>query len=313
MNLFSSSSGKVIFFTKKSSKYYEGEYSLILSPEFYWVKRVKLPVNSEYKAKKLAPSVFEGALPKDEEFLYDVKYEKDRDTFIIIAYSPNQISKAIKEKIYPGVKIKGIYFAQYELENLQTCIAIDDNISLGNVDGLLIQVPARCVNTDEDIKRYLPQLKLHSKKIKIKSIDSENEVDKNSIYYIVSLLIFLISQQIYYFSYYKDIDKYHQKKIQLLKKYDLPRTSFQLNSIKKSILYEYKIQKKIRDTLANLDKISLNSSEKYYTIDIKQNFVSINIKTTKSRSEKIAKEFANYFKISNLVFLDNILTVEVEL
>ena len=126
MSFFKSSPGKILFFTKNSKKYYSGEYTLILSPQFYWVKRVKLPVNSEYKAKKLIPSIFEDSLPPNEEYEYDVKYEKDRGTFIAIAYSPNYIYKYIKEKILSDAKVKGIYLAQYELSSLETCIGIDE-------------------------------------------------------------------------------------------------------------------------------------------------------------------------------------------
>ena len=312
MNFFKSSPGKIIFFTKNSPKYYTGEYTLILSPQFYWVKRVELPVKNEYKAKKLAPSIFEGILPKDEKFEYEVKYEKNRGTFIVIAYSPEYIYKAVKEKFLLSAKVKGIYLAQYELAEFTSCIAIDKDVSLGNVDGLLIQVPASCFQSEENIKKYLSQVKLESKKIKIKNLDNEEE-NTSYILYMIVLLIFLSSQINYYFAYFSGFTKYNEKKEYLLKKYNLPKTTFQLNSIKKSLLNEYKIQKNIRDVLADLDKVSLNKDEKYYFIDIKKSHATFHIRTTKANSQTVVKKLAKYFKISNLVFSDNILSVEVEL
>jgi len=124
----------------------------------------------------LAPSVFEGSLPDGEEYEYDVKYEKDKDKFIVIAYSKKYIYNEIKEKFASTTKIRGIYFAQYELSDLDSCIAIDKDISLGNIDGLLIQVPSVCVDSEENVRKYLPKVKLSSKRIKIDSLEDSSDL-----------------------------------------------------------------------------------------------------------------------------------------
>ena len=311
MSFFNKSVGKIVFFTKNSPKYFTGEYSLILSPQFYWVKRVKLPVKSEFRAKKLAPSIFEGSLPEGEKFFYDVKFEKDRNTFIVIAYSKIHIYEEIRKKISPTAKIKGIYFAQYELGELKTCIAIDEEISLGNVDGLLIQVPAQCVQSEENVRKYLPKVRLSNKKVKIDSL-IDNEVDKKSfILYIVLMLIFLLSQLISYFAYSMDLSKFDDKKETLIREYKLPRTSFQLESIKKSLLKSYKEQKKIRDVLQKLDKVQLFDA-KYIDISIKRHSAKIVIRSQNKKFEQIKQAFEKYFTISNSNTLDNIITIEVE-
>ncbi len=311
MSFFKRSVGKILFFTKNSPKYFTGEYSLILSPQFYWVKRVKLPVKSEFRAKKLAPSIFEGSLPEGEEYFYDVKYEKDRDTFIVIAYSKNYIFDEIRKKISPTAKIKGIYFAQHELHELKTCIAIDEDISLGNVDGLLIQVPSACVQSEENVRNYLPKIKLSNKKIKIDSL-VDNEADKQqSLIYVAILSLLVISQFLTYFAYSGDLSKYDTKKESLIRQYNLPRTSFQLQSIKRSLLKKYKEQKGIRDTLTKLDKIALND-DKFIDITITKHTAKILLKSNPQNFEDIKKSFQKYFTISNTNTLDNILTVEVE-
>jgi len=312
MSFFEKQAGKVIFFTKNSPKYFAGDYSLILSPQFYWIKRVKLPVKSEYKAKKLAPSVFEGSLPEGETYFYDVKYEKDRDTFIVIAYSKEYIYKSVKEKFSSKAHIKGIYFAQYELEDLETCIAIDEEISLGNVDGLLIQVPSSCVQSEENIKKYLPKVKLSSKKIKIENFIDNNDI-KNYIYYFIFLGLFVLSQVITYFAYSYDLSKYNDMRNSLIIKYHLPKTTFQLNSIKKSLQKELKEQKTIKNALLKLDKIVFNSDEKYMNIVITKNSATFHIKTTKDRAETLLTQFKQRFSVTSANFADDILKLEVNL
>jgi len=312
MSFFEKSVGKIVFFTKNSPKYFTGEYSLILSPQFYWVKRVNLPVKSEYRAKKLAPSVFEGSLPEGENYFYDVKYEKDRGTFIVIAYSKEYIYKSIREKISPKAKIKGIYFAQYELKDLQTCIAIDKEISLGNVDGLLIQVPSACVESEDNVRKYLPKVKLSTKKIKIESLEDSSDVS-DYLYYIVFLGLFLLSQVVVYFAYKSDLSYFEKIKQESLAKYNLPKTSFQLNSIKKSLEKEFKTQKLMKNILLKLDKIDLAKDEKYVDISIEKNIAKLHIKTTAQRYQKLLKEFREKFSVSNDNFSDGILTLEVSL
>ncbi len=313
MSFFERPTGKIIFFTKNSPKYFTGDYSLILSPQFYWVKRVKLPVKSLYKAKKLAPSVFEGSLPENEEYFYEVEYEKERDTFIVIAYSKEYIYKSIREKIAPTAKIRGIYFAQYELGELKTCISIDKDISLGNVDGLLIQVPTACVQSDDNVRKYLPKVNLSNKKIKIENLDDSSGGIENYVSYFVILGLFLLSQVFTYFAYSRDLSYYDRKKDEIIAKYDLPKTSFQLNSIKKSMQKSLKEQKTIKNTMIKLDSIPLQNDEKYMDIVIKKDIASFHIKTKKQRAEQLLAEFKKEFSVSSANFEDGILIVEVTL
>ena len=107
----------------------------------------------------------------------------------------------IKKKFYSSAKISGIYFAQYELGNLETCIAIDDTISLGNVDGLLIQVPSRCVQSEDNIKKYLPRVSLSSKKINYENINATSADANLFIPYFVLFGLLILSQIFYYFAY----------------------------------------------------------------------------------------------------------------
>jgi hypothetical protein len=312
MSFFKRQVGKVVFFTKNSPKYFEGDYSLILSPQFYWIKRVKLPVKSEYKAKKLAPSVFEGTLPEGEKYFYDVQYEKDRDSFVVIAYSKEYIYKSIREKISPMAKIRGIYFAQYELGGLKTCIAIDKEISLGNVDGLLIQVPSVCVQSEENVKKYLPKVNLSTKRIKIDDLEDTSHLN-DYIYYFIFLGFFLVAQIITYFAYSRDITKYDDMKQNLIVKYHLPKTSFQLDSIKKSLQEELKEQKIIKNALLKLDKIVFNKDEKYMNIVIRKNSATFHIKTAKDRAETLLIQFKRRFSVTSANFADGILKLEVNL
>jgi hypothetical protein len=99
----------------------------------------------------------------------------------------------------------------------------------------------------------------------------------------------------------------------LIAKYHLPKTTFQLKSIKRSLQKEYKEQENIKNTLLKLDKIVFNSDEKYMDIIIKKDSATFHIKTTKDRAEAILTQFKQKFSVTSANFADDILKLEVNL
>ncbi len=158
-----------LFVSKSDRIEKRGSYSLILSPEFYWIKKVTLPVKKEKEAIKLAPSIFEGFLPSGD-FSYEVR--KSDDAFIMIAYNKKKIAEDL-EKILPYKSdIVDIYFAQDALGFIQECVEIDKRAALSNMDGIVIQVPRACTNTEENLDGILEKADLGKRKVKLSSFDN---------------------------------------------------------------------------------------------------------------------------------------------
>ncbi|RLA74858.1 MAG: hypothetical protein DRG30_05000, partial [Epsilonproteobacteria bacterium] len=67
------------------------EYEIMLSPQFYTLKREQLSVSYHHQAKKLAPSVLDNLLPADGNYEYYVF--RDEDVWVFIAYDPEEIAK----------------------------------------------------------------------------------------------------------------------------------------------------------------------------------------------------------------------------
>jgi hypothetical protein len=308
MNFFKRDHGKILFFTKNSTKRYSGLYSLILSPQFYWIKRVKLPITSEYRAKKLAPSLFDGTLP-DGKFEYIIKYEKDRGTFIAIAYDKDYIFSEIQKRFLSNAKVAGIYFAQFELNRLESCISIDGDISLGNVDGLLIQVPSRCVQSEENIRKYLPRVSLNSKKIVYQNSSGDSSKIDLFIPHLTLSILIVLSLLIDYFAYVSK-ESFNEQKQALIKRHKLPSTSLQLHSIKNTLFKRYKEQLHIRELMTQVDSLSLKPDEKIVKLTITNNDSIMHIKTTNTNKDKIIDELKSKVRILGTSFNENILIVE---
>jgi len=71
------------FITKNFGKKIDAKSDIILSPEFYWVKKVSLNVKFTNEVKKMAPSIFEGILPNGE-FEYRVFRVSD-NSYVLVA------------------------------------------------------------------------------------------------------------------------------------------------------------------------------------------------------------------------------------
>ncbi len=106
-------------------------FNIILSPEFYWVKKKKLPVKFAFQAKKYAKALFEGFLPNDE---YNYIVSKENEEFIFIAFSEKQIVNFMKTINIKAEQIGKIYFAQFENKFFKTPIYLDEENALIEID-----------------------------------------------------------------------------------------------------------------------------------------------------------------------------------
>jgi len=157
---FLSSNGKLVLLHKgieslpKASK-----YDLVLSPQFYILKKEKLPVKYAFQAKKLAPSILEDLLPSDD-YGYEYIVKKEGDSWLFFAYSPKEIEEELKKCCnIPPNKIGKIYFADDLKPILRKLpIGIDEYNALTLVDGKATIVP-RSMLEDEKYAKFSNKLR----------------------------------------------------------------------------------------------------------------------------------------------------------
>ncbi len=300
---------KILFLTKSDEIKGNDFVSVILSPQYYWVKKADLPVKKEREALRLAPSVFDGILP-DGDFSYEV--EKKDDSFILIAYDKKLISQAIERqfKRHRG-GIEGIYFAQHELSFLQECRLVNEQSSLVTIDNVVIQVPKRCSDSQllEDI---FDKVKLSNKKAKLSSFDNEIISFKDSILMGVVSFLLLSAFGVEYFNYKREVSRLDEEKDKIISKYDLPRTSIQLKSVKKSLIKKFNRQKAFRDLFYKVSKIKLMRGEYIQSFEESKDSISFEIKMNNPKREVVLKrDLSKSFKIISSRVKENILKLKV--
>jgi len=306
-NIFEKSR-EVFFITKQSRLRTEGKVTLVLSPEFYWIKKEELPVKRVYEAKRLAPSVFDGFLPEGN-FSYIV-YKED-EKFILIAYDKEEILKTLENIVDDMNNIEEIYFAQTEFSDIEGCVEIDDKNAIASIEGVIVQVPRRCANPSMRIDELLEGMELSKYKIKIGAQEVMGK--KELVLYAAVFALFTLSFLTEYAIYKTEIKKMQTRKAQILTKYNLPRTSIQLKSIKNSLLKSYNTQKRIRDTIDYLGSVELKKGEFIDMISVDTKNADFSIKlSSKQRQNAVISYIQKRYKIIEKSQNNDILTIKIK-
>ncbi|NOR55751.1 MAG: hypothetical protein GQ531_06035, partial [Sulfurovum sp.] len=83
--------------------------NIVLTPQFYTLKREVLPLQYAYQAKRIAPSLFEGLLEDASNYAYFV--QKEKDAWLFIAYDLEKIQDFLVEKGFDLTLVSKMFFA----------------------------------------------------------------------------------------------------------------------------------------------------------------------------------------------------------
>jgi len=303
------SNNKIFYLTSTSSIQESGGFDVILSPQFYWVKKVELPVKRVSQALSLAESVYANSLPAGD-FAFEAS--KSGEEFVIIAYDKEKISQVLKEKFIKNAKVSGIYFAQNEFSELDGCCGIDQNNSLINLNGLVLQVPRVCTESRKEITSYLENKKLSRNKISLGAFES-SVVDAKEFYLLAAGVAILFASFVMdTINYKSEISSLEKQRVELVSKYDLPQTSIQLASIKKSLTKTFTTQKKIRDALFGVNSVKLKKGEFIESIKANSKETVIVIKVdSNNREQEIKRELSKTINVKSTNVENDNLTIRI--
>jgi len=261
--------------------------TLVLTPSLYWSIKERLDVSLK-EARSLAPSLFEGLLPKDEKFSYWV--EKRGDEYLFFAYNPKKILKKFKELGIEEQQIQKVFFIHQFPLQLQGGIEVASNRILTMVDGDFVVVPKRLF--EGELLSLPSHLPLPKKAIPL----LEGQWYENRTFYplMILLFLFIVAFSFYGFFLKKDIAALKEQREALFIRYHLPKTSFELRNILGSLEKEHKRQLRLRKEIAAFTKIPLQKGEymQYLTIEPKKSRVVFHIEDKERASfikEQVAK------------------------
>jgi len=126
-------------------------YDLMLTPQFYILKREDLPVKYVHQAKKLAPSILDGMIGEGS-FTYEVFREGDR--WIFIAYSLQELSDFLEAKGSSIDRVHRIYFAEQAKEGFSTPVALNEREALTLVNRTATIVPRHLMDDKDKLASF---------------------------------------------------------------------------------------------------------------------------------------------------------------
>jgi len=121
--------------------------NILLTPQFYTLKKEILPVSYAYQVKKLAGSLFEGLL--DREGAYDFFVYKEDEHWIFIAYDMEKITAFLQTKGFNQGDVSKIFFAQQSVEKFTAPYVLGDQDALVVLDETVVVVPASALSSEK--------------------------------------------------------------------------------------------------------------------------------------------------------------------
>ena len=120
---------------------------IMLTPQFYTIKRESLPVKYAYEAKRIAPSLLEGLLENTQDYQYFV--QKEEDDWLFIAYDIEKIKAFLINRGLALTSISKMYFAEQSSALFKAPVLLGDNDALVNIDGTITVIPQIVLPEDE--------------------------------------------------------------------------------------------------------------------------------------------------------------------
>jgi hypothetical protein len=121
--------------------------NIMLTPQFYTLKREPLPVKYAYQAKRIAPSLFDGLLEDVENHKYFVI--KEEDTWLLIEYNAEKIKTFLQQKGIEIAQVSKIFFVEQVADLFTAPMLLGEQEALVNLNGTMTVVPQVAINPDE--------------------------------------------------------------------------------------------------------------------------------------------------------------------
>ncbi|MCF6244705.1 MAG: hypothetical protein L3J43_06680 [Sulfurovum sp.] len=121
--------------------------NVMLTPQFYTLKKEAIPVKYAYQAKKIAHSLFEGLLEEGSNYEYMVF--KEEEQWVFIAYDIDKIVTFLSSKGIESTMVSKIFFVQQSVEKFTAPLALGKKEALVVLEDNVVVVPKGALGEDE--------------------------------------------------------------------------------------------------------------------------------------------------------------------
>ena len=124
------------------------DVNVMLTPQFYTLKKETLPVQYAYQAKRIAPSLFEGLLEEGKAYEYMVW--KEEEEWVFLAYDLEMITAFLERKGFALEHVSKLFFAQQSADLFVSPLLLNGQEVLVSLDNVIVVVPKVALGDNDD-------------------------------------------------------------------------------------------------------------------------------------------------------------------
>lgn len=303
---------KTLFISKKMLPVAVDEpVNVVLAPSYYWFREAVLPAKTAQQAKKLAPSFFDGIIAEGE---YEYMAVPHDERFWLFAYDPQMIADALLDAGLKRGQVRAIYFAQLECGLLDAPVRINEQEILVANDGVLGVLSMQYSNAAGSVEALCAQSPRSRHKVSVNLYRTGWLDEKQLARLTVVAVVFL---GLYLGDYLINRHQYKQQLIyeQTLKeRYRLPETSFQLDSLQRSLNAKASRQMRLRKVFKQLTQLPLQPEEGLLQLDLSEKKADVQIALVDpKRAEPLKAYLQQHARVASAKVKDNIFYVSLSL
>lgn len=283
-------------------------FDLILSPSFYWVKHITIPIKSTSELKKFLPSLFEDTVPQGK---YSYYAYPDGDTYLAFAYDDKEILDILSKKGINSEHINRVYFAQSEFQELQEAVAIDKDSVLDSEDHVIVKLPKELVHTSVPLNLDEHVFSKHTITLaKYTHIATTKSLIQFSLFMGALIAIYMLDLIV---SEVK-IDEFEAAPLKLYAEHKLPATKIQNEVILETLQKQYKQQIKIRQLSGEILDLKLGKNEYIRLYDLQEKKLTVELRLASLKKASALTKSLNKKGLSpKEKYKNGTLTLEFEL
>ncbi len=236
------------------------KYDIMLSPQFYIIKKEQLPIKYNFQAKKVAPSILDEFIGDISE--YEIITQKEGNLWSFIAYKPKEVETFLKQFGIMPDQIGNLYFSDQIVKELKKIPINLDEKALSAIDGYATIIPKTMLTTNQirPFSQNLRPKKAFTFKSSTKLKNSSYAISKGAVAF--SIILSLIGAAFFAeaLTYQKALKLKQDRLDEILAQNQSLSSDLTREAIKKKYESKEKRQRAIREAIKTFSALSSKKS-----------------------------------------------------
>jgi len=193
LSFLGNSKALVLVYSGMKEKSLSKPVNIMLTPQFYILKKETLPLKYHYQAKKIAASLFDGLLENTSK--YDYFVYKEEEEWVFIAYDMQAINDFLLSKGISPEQIGKIFFAQQSAANFTAPLLLGEKEALLALDNTVVIIPQIALKEKGEIltfdDSFTPKKGVTSQGMHTSALSMKQTIGLTAFFTLFALMFFI--------------------------------------------------------------------------------------------------------------------------